>query len=366
MRRWVIIVGGCFGLALFAFASGLLFYSYRTNTFNECTSENGREAQRVLAAIPIWHKKITTDQVVKVGFITDTHVHPTRYYKSSNPNVPRYLGYKYTKSLRKFVSQMVDFQPDLVIHGGDVIEGSNEPNAAGMQGLALVKKEFDKIKKPIHWVLGNHDLRAVTKEQFLQSLGQEALNYVYDVGDYRFVFLDGNKDVTLEELLQDEKGETEEEEEMEVTNGTDGDQNLNGSIPQDEIVWLKEQLATDKRVFVFCHYPLFTRTITSADGDLKKSVPNASEMQAIFDEYRVDGVFAGHVEAQMYFQENFTHYYVMTGTKKSETYPESYYELTIAAGKPDTRMFYTSPINLKQYAMDFESGQQSATIAVSQ
>ena len=375
MRRWVVIVGGCFGLALFTFASGLLFYSYRTNTFNERTSENVHEAQRVLAAIPIWHKKIKTEQMVKVGFITDTHVHPLRLYKSKNPNTPRYLEYKYRKSLQGFVAQMHDFQPDIVIHGGDVIDGTNEENHVGIQGLALVKKELDKITTSLHWVLGNHDLRAVTKEQFLQTLGQEKLNYSYDIGDYRFVFLDGNKDVTLEELLADELVDAQVEEiediedvseEVETLEETDGDHNMDGSIPQDEIVWLKEQLATDKRVFVFCHYPLFTRTITSADGDPKKSVPNASAMQAIFDEYRVDGVFAGHVEAQMYFQEKLTHYYVMTGTKKSETYPESYYELTITAGKPDTRMFYTSPLDLKQYAMDFETGQQSATIAVSQ
>lgn len=367
------------GIALVAYGGGYLYYSKRVESLEAQANEHLREAERVLAAIPIWHKKIKTEQMLKLGVITDTHVHASRISKGDKrSDSPRYLKSQDAVPLRNFVRDMRVFQPEFIVHVGDVIEGTNEENVAGMQGLALAKKELDILQKPIHWVLGNHDLRAVTKEQFLQTLSQKELNYAFDAGDYRFVFLDGNKDVTLEELLADEAADAQKqengiEEVVEEEDGSDGgeeetdnDHNLGGSIPREEIAWLKEQLTTDKRVFIFCHYPLFERQIISADGASKKSVPNAREMQAIFDEYRVDGVFAGHVEARMHFQEKLTHYYLMTGTKKSKTYPESYYELTIDAGKPDMRMFYTSPVDAEQYVMDFEEAQQVATGDINQ
>lgn len=369
MRKIVIMCMVCVIIAAAVYGGFFVYYRSQILIDDAQTQTNLKKAQDTLAAIPVWHKKVTTDQVLKLGIITDTHVHPSRINKENkNSDSPRYLKAQYTTPLRNFVRDMGVFQPEFVVHVGDVIEGTNEENVTGMQGLVLAKNELDVLQKPIHWILGNHDLRAVTKEQFLEKLEQKELNYAFDVGDYRFVFLDGNKDVALEELLADEiadaqkiEGEEDAEKNGEVEEGegeTDNDHNLGGSIPQDEIQWLKEQLSTDKRTFVFCHYPLFDRAIMSADGYPKKSVPNAKEMQEIFDEYRVDGVFAGHVEARMYFQEKRTHYYVMTGTKKSETYPESYYELIIDKAFPDMTMYYTSPVDNKQHKVNFENGEK--------
>ncbi len=360
MKRIIIACSMCVVVAGVIYGGLFLYFHTQIKKLDAQVQQNFLEAEKKLAEIPIWHKKITTDQIVKIGIITDTHVHPTRINRGDKRNdAPRYLEWSYAKPLRDFVTHMQAFQPAHIIHVGDVIEGTNEKNAVGVQGLELIKKELDKTGVPVHWTLGNHDLRAVTKDQFRQALGQNDLSQSFDVGDYRFIVWDVNQDVTLEELLQDERGETEEEEAKEVAEGKDGDQNIDGGhVLQADIAWLMEQLATDKRVFVFCHYPLFTQSIMSADGYPKKSVPNAKEIQAIFDEYRVDGVFAGHVEARMYFQDQLTHYYVMTGTKKSETYPESYYELTIDKGWPDMTMYYTSPIDYKQHKVNFENGEK--------
>lgn len=360
MKRIIIACSICIIVAGVIYSGLFIFFHVQTKNLNAQVQQNFLEAEKTLAEIPIWHKKITTDQIVKIGVINDTHVHPSKISKNNkSDDAPRYLKEQYAIPLRNFVRDMSIFKPEFVVHVGDVIEGTNEKNAVGVQGLELTKKELDKAGVPVHWTLGNHDLRAVTKDQFRKALSQNDLSQSFDVGDYRFIVWDVNQDVTLEDLLQDERGEAEEEEAAEVAEGRDGDQNIDGGhVLQTDIAWLKEQLATDKRVFVFCHYPLFDRSIISADGDPKRSVPNAKEIQAIFDEYRVDGVFAGHVEARMYFQEKSTHYYVMTGTKKSETYPESYYELTIDKGWPDMTMYYTSPIDHKQHKVNFENGEK--------
>lgn len=372
MKKWLFTVGACVIVALVAYGGGRFYFVMRGDMYERRAQEHLREAQRIYAAIPVWHKKIFTQQIVKIGFITDTHVHPSRINKSDKrDDAPRYLESKHSVPLQNFIKHMRIFQPDFLVHGGDVIEGTNEKNHVGMQGLALVKKELDRSQRPVHWVLGNHDLRAVTKGQFLETLGQKNLFYAFDQGDYRFIILDGNKDVTLEELLADEVADeavlddsNEEQETSSTSEETDGDTNLMGYIKEDEIVWLKEQLATDKRVFVFCHYPLFTQQIYSADGSRKKPAINAAQLQKIFDEYRVDGVFAGHVEAQMYFQEGRTHYYTMTGTKKSKTYPGSYYDLTITGGMPDMTMYYTSPTDAQLYVMDFEKNDKKGEMLV--
>jgi len=160
---------------------GLAFFTYKIYKIIEYNN------------LPIWEKKIQTEQDIKIGIITDTHVHAKRINRqNASDEAPRYLSEKNVKPIRNFVKQMTKFQPEFIVNLGDVIEGTNDKDFVGIAGLKLVKKELEKVGVPVKWVLGNHDLRSVTREQFKEALGIESLNQVFDIGDYRFVILDAN------------------------------------------------------------------------------------------------------------------------------------------------------------------------------
>lgn len=311
--------------------------------------EMQRQAQQdtvdIVAAIPIWHKKIPTQQTVRIGMITDTHVHATRINSSDKrDDAPRRLKSVDAAVFRRFTLQAQKQQADFLVHLGDVIEGTGEENATGIVMVDVVAAALRKAQLPIYWSVGNHDLRAVTKEQFRQTVEQPSLNYAWDVGDYRFVVLDLNEDASLEEIAEDAEEIDVVDETSEADPESDDDPNEDGDLPTGTVQWLREQLATDKRVFIFCHYPFDTEVIVSADGMPKKTLPFAAQMREIFHEYRVDGVFSGHAEAKSYNKDQWTHYYLLTGTKKSDTYPEGFYDLTIAAAMPDVVMHYRDPL----------------------
>lgn len=307
--------------------------------------QSERQAADIVATIPVWHKKIATQQTIRIGMITDTHVHATRIVKSDKrDDAPRRLKSVDAAVLRRFTAQATKNDAAFLVHLGDVIEGTGEENVAGIVMIKTVVTALERAGLPIYWSIGNHDLRAVTKEQFRETVDQPSLNYAWDVGDYRFVVLDLNADTTVEEIEKDVRGETEAEEVAEIVEDRDSDQNEDGDFPIGTMEWLREQLATDKRVFIFCHYPFDTETIISADGVAKVTLPFAEQMRALFHEYRVDGVFSGHVEAQTSYADRWTRYYLLTGTKKSKTYPEGFYDVTITAAVPDVVMHYRDPL----------------------
>lgn len=346
MKKMIISLGV---IATVIFVGAFVFYKTNEANNHRRTQNNLIEAKEIYDAIPIWHqaKKIKTNQDIKIGIITDTHVHPNRIDKTNKADdAPRYLNEKYTKVLNNFVLQMHEFQPEFIVHLGDVIEGTNDEDHVGIMGIQLVKKELERANVPLYWAVGNHDLRSVTKEQFKETLALDAINQVFDIGDYRFVILDANYN------------------KQDLPRSPQGNSFIRGKIPPQEIMWLKKQLETDKHVFVFMHHGVFQ---DDTPGDLKddtdiarmkQSIQNADELQDIFEEYRVDSLFNGHMEARKYEKVNNTNIYSLTGTKKSAMYPQSYYELTVTDGKPDLTMFYVPAGTTEVKKVDFESGEK--------
>jgi 3',5'-cyclic AMP phosphodiesterase CpdA len=343
------------------------FYMWHVYTDHAHTQQNLAEAQRISDAIPSWHKKITTNQQIKIGMITDTHVHPSRINRGDErPNAPREIGAKDKKIIDQFVQKMGAFQPEFVVHLGDVIEGTKDSDLVGMQGLQLVSKELQKTNTPVYWAIGNHDLRSVTKEQFRDTLGMSTLDQVFDAGDYRFIILDASYNF----------------EDLPTAPGVNS--YIPGKLPPQTLAWFKKQLETDKRVFVFIHQGTFLQNIPgdpeTAENEIvemdssediteekkiggveyymKRSIANAQELNDILKDYRVDAIFNGHMEARAYEVIDHVAHYSLTGTEKSETYPMSFYELTISGGVPSMTMYYTSPIDYKKHAVHFESDEK--------
>jgi 3',5'-cyclic AMP phosphodiesterase CpdA len=347
MKKFIIVVSIIVGFFVIVGVSG---YAYFTTIEKKAESQiqvNLLRAKKIYDAIPIWHKKIHTQQDLKVGIITDTHVRPIRINKSDkSENAPRQLKDKDVVPIRHFVEDMKVFQPNFVVHLGDVIEGTGDPENIGIMGIRLVEEELEKSEAPVHWVVGNHDLRSLTKEQFRQTLNLDSLTQTFDIGDYRFIILDANYNPAN------------------LSRSPGQNSYIRGHLPPDQLKWIKKQLATDKQTFIFMHHGAF---LDNSSGDYneekktysqKNSIDNAKELQDILDEYRVAGLFDGHMEARRHEKTRWTSFNSFTGTKKSKDYPDSYYELTITDGIPDITMYYLPQDKTEIKKVDFESGEK--------
>jgi Icc-related predicted phosphoesterase len=272
---------------------------------------------------PAWERKIPTTQVMRVGLITDTHVHASRINKEDkSPEGKRVLKIKHRKPLEQFNGQMDEFDPEVIVMLGDVIEGTNEKDYVGMWGLKLVKDKISREGVPIIWLVGNHDLRSVTKDQFKETLGIDYLNKSFDFGDYRFIVVDASYNA---------EG---------FSHSPTDNKFIPGNLPKENLEWLESELQTDKHVFIFMHQGPFDRKLPGEKGG-KRSIANATELRALLEKYHVSAIFNGHIEVRHHEEVGGVEYFSLTGTKKSFTYPDSFYELTIDAGEPSVTMFYS-------------------------
>jgi 3',5'-cyclic AMP phosphodiesterase CpdA len=272
---------------------------------------------------PIWERKVETSQILKIGIITDTHVHPNRINRSNTADdAPRVLRAKNLIPLQKFNAQMEKFNPDTIVHLGDIIDGTHELDVVGTMGVKLVAEELKKSDVPVYWLAGNHDLRSITKEQFRQALQIDDINQVVDVDDYRLIFLDAS--------YYDEGGDITPEENY-----------VPGYLPPRNLIWLEEKLQTEKRVFIFMHQSPFSLDMWREKIITSRPIKNAPELNKLVEKYNVEAIFNGHIETKFYGEKNGVEYYSLVGTKKNDLYPQSYYELTINSANPQVKMYYT-------------------------
>ena len=85
--------------------------------------------------------------------------------------------------------QFMTDKPDFVVELGDFIDAADSVEAE--QGyLQQISKVFDTIPGPKHYVLGNHCVDMLTKDEFLAGIGTKESFYSFDVGGFHFVVLD--------------------------------------------------------------------------------------------------------------------------------------------------------------------------------
>lgn len=341
-----IIIICCIGIVVGISAHSWYYIKIKKNDLQ--TIKNIQKAKEIYDALPIWHKKINTEQDVKIGLISDTHVRPTRVNRNDKrDNAPRALKDIDLIPMQKFVAQMKKFHPEFIVHTGDVIEGTNDTYNIGMQGVQQVKDVLKELHVPIYWAIGNHDIRALTKEEFQKILGIDYSDTVFDVGDYRFIILDANCTRLGESRTPQSK------------------RFIRGKLSKNTMTWLEDQLKTDKNVYIFMHHGTFlddsmgdpkkVKTDGKKEYKMKQSISNAKELNALLKKYRVTAIFNGHMEARRYRTIDRTQHYSLTGTKKSKAYPQSYYELNVVDNVPHVKMFYVNTENKKMMEVDFES-----------
>ncbi len=121
---------------------------------------------------------------LKIGLITDTHyadadARGTRFYRES------------LAKIREAAEVLNREKVDLAIELGDLIDTPSPPDVAVELGfLKTITKEFKKIGKEQHYILGNHCVSALTKEQFLSACGKKKSYYSFDRNGVHIVLLD--------------------------------------------------------------------------------------------------------------------------------------------------------------------------------
>lgn len=199
---------------------------------------------------------------IRIGMITDLH------YADKPPAGSRY----YRETLDKLSEAVQRFQthsPDFVVELGDFIDAADSVSAEKSY-LRRINREFSAICDDRHYVLGNHCVYTLTKNEFLEGVERERSYHSFDRNGFHFVVLDS---------CFRSDGAPYGRKNFEWTDP---------NIPDAELEWLQADLkGTDKPVIVFAHQRL---DVTNHHG-VKNAVPVRRLLEA---SGRVLAVFQGH------------------------------------------------------------------------
>jgi predicted phosphodiesterase len=199
---------------------------------------------------------------VRVGLVTDLH------YADKVPAGSRH----YRETLPKLEEAALQFEQDktdFVVELGDLIDAADSVDVE-QSYLKAINREFSAMCKDRHYVLGNHRVDTLKKEEFLSIVGQQKSYYSYDRGGFHFVVLDA--------CFRSDG----------VPYGRKNFQWTDTNIPLAEMEWLQADLkANHLPVIVFAHQ----RLDVSNDHGVKN---NVAVRRILESSGNVLAVFQGH------------------------------------------------------------------------
>lgn len=199
---------------------------------------------------------------LRVGLVTDLHYADkapagTRHYRET-------LG-KLEEAARQFEHD----KPSFLVELGDFIDAADSVDVETAY-LQTINRQFSAICKDRHYVLGNHCVDTLKKEEFLGGVEQERSYYSFDRNGFHFVVLDS---------CYRSDGEPY---------GRKNFQWTDANVPDAELEWLEGDLeASDMPVIVFAHQRL--------DVSNDHGVRNNADVRKVFEASgRVLAVLQGH------------------------------------------------------------------------
>ncbi len=202
------------------------------------------------------------EALVRIGLITDLH------YADKDPRGSRH----YRATLAKIAEAGAFFarsEVDFVVELGDLIDAADSVEVETGY-LQRINREFTSLASERHYVLGNHCVDTLTKDEFLGQVGQAASYYSFERGGVRFFVLDA---------CFRSDGVAYERKNFVWTDA---------NLPPAEVEWLRGDLAAATGpVVVFVHQRL--------DVEDKHGVKNAAAIRDLLEHSgKVLGVFQGH------------------------------------------------------------------------
>lgn len=199
---------------------------------------------------------------VTFGLVTDIHYADkppagTRHYRESLPK------------LEAAAESLRGAAPTFVVELGDLVDAADSP-ATELGWLATIDRAFAAASPDRHYVLGNHCVDTLTKEEFLGRVGKEESFHSFDRGGFHFVVLDACFRADHEPYGRRNSVWTD------------------ANIPPAELEWLAADLAAATvPTVVFAHQRL--------DGTGDHFVRGAGEVRKVLEASgRVLAVFQGH------------------------------------------------------------------------
>jgi predicted phosphodiesterase len=196
---------------------------------------------------------------LRLGMVTDLH------YADKPPAGSRHYRETLGK-LEEAAKQFEQDKPTFLVELGDLIDAAASVKTE-QRYLTTINRKFSAICKDRHYVLGNHCVDTLKKDEFLGGVEQEKSYYSFDRGGFHFVVLDSCF-----------RGDGE-------PYGRKNFKWTDANIPAAELEWLKADLqATTKQVIVFAHQRL---DVSSGYGvknnaDVRKILEASSSVLAVF------------------------------------------------------------------------------------
>ncbi len=119
---------------------------------------------------------------LRIAVLTDPHYadlppQGTRYYRESLAKV------------REAIGVFVDRQADILVEVGDLIDTADTLEGE-INNLKTIEPELDKFPRDRHYVLGNHCVYGLTKEEFRANSKAKEAPYSLDASGFHIVILD--------------------------------------------------------------------------------------------------------------------------------------------------------------------------------
>ncbi len=223
---------------------------------------------RLWASESGWDQKV--DVKLKLGLITDLH----------HADKPAAGSRHYRETLTKLdeaAQQFANDDPQFVVALGDIIDAAEDVETE-LGYLQTVRAAIDKLPGEKRYVLGNHCVHTLTKEEFLEGVDQESAHHSWDAAGWHFVVLDA--------CFRADG----------VPYGRKNFEWTDTFIPEEQLEWLREDLkAAASPTIVFAHQRL--------DVKNNHGVKNAPAVREILEAAKIDGqpavraVFQGHSHA---------------------------------------------------------------------
>lgn len=254
-------------------------FLYHGGLFLTAASQVGSAAVAWGADEPAKESSPKAAPTARIALFTDIH------YADRPPQGTRH----FRDSLDKVAESIAAFNEaklDTLIFLGDLIDEAKD--VAGEIGyLKKIDAELAKFKGDRHYVLGNHCIWTLTKQQFADNSAAKAKHYSFDKHGHHFVILDAcyRKDG--------------------VSYGAKNNVWNDSDIPREQQEWLRDDLKkTDKPTIVCVHQRL------DVQGD--HAVHQAAAVRKILEESgRVRAVLMGHSHKNDYREINGIHYCVL-------------------------------------------------------
>lgn len=214
--------------------------------------------------------------LLRVGLMTDLH------YADKPPTKTRFYREALAK-LDEAVEVMNREKPALVIELGDFIDQADSVEKE-IEWLKTMESHFARLSMPRHYVLGNHCVGTLTKQEFAANTKASGSFESFEAGGVTFLILDSC-------FRSDGTPYSRKNFDWKDTN-----------VPKDALAWLDSQLSkASGPVIVLAHQRL--------DADKAHAVQNAAEVRSLLEKSgKVLAVFQGHSHKNDYQQIAGIHY----------------------------------------------------------